>query len=223
MQFNNHTNLEGLHAPFSASQSSWLRYDDDKLIDVYFNRNRRMLGSELHEYAKSQIDLSQKVSSMKHLIHSISTYIYSKYLAKEELAYGLSLINDITRLPDEVFETLKMFINDAIGFKMNSEVVLYYSDNFFGTTDAISFRNNTLRIHDYKSGEGKADMEQLEVYAALFCLEYKIKPGDIDIELRLYQKAEVTYYNPTAEDILPIMDKIIRSNMVLEKVTSEEV
>lgn len=223
MQFNKHVHLEGLHAPFGASQSHWLRYDDDKLVDTYFNRNRRFLGSELHEYAKSQIDLSQKVTSIRQLIQSISTYIYAKYMAKDELAFGLALTNTIKRLPEEVFETLKIFINDAIGFKMSTEVVLYYSDKFFGTADAISFRNNVLRIHDYKSGETTAKMEQLEIYAALFCLEYKIKPGTIDIELRLYQKAEVTCHTPTAEDILPIMDKIIHSNNILDKFDKEEV
>ena len=30
MIWNKHSNLEGLHAPFSASQSAWLRYDDEK-------------------------------------------------------------------------------------------------------------------------------------------------------------------------------------------------
>ena len=100
---------------------------------------------------------------------------------------------------------------------MSTEVVLYYSNNFFGTADAISFRNNTLRIHDLKTGKTPVHMEQLEIYAALFCLEYKIKPGDIDMELRIYQKDEVIVHNPTAEDILPIMDKIVHLNKILEQ------
>ena len=103
---------------------------------------------------------------------------------------------------------------------MSTEVVLFYSKYFFGTADAISFRNNMLRIHDLKTGES-GHMEQLMVYAALFCLEYKIKPGEIDIELRLYKNDEVIVHNPTAEDILPIMDKIIHLNKILE--SQEEV
>ena len=86
---------------------------------------------------------------------------------------------------------------------------------FFGTADAICFRNNTLRIHDLKTGTTPAKIEQLEIYAALFCLEYKIKPGEIDIELRLYQNNEVLVHKPTAEDILPIMDKIVHLNKIL--------
>ena len=65
-------------------------------------------------------------------------------------------------------------------------------------------------------------MEQLEIYAALFCLEYKIKPGDIGMELRVYKNDEVLVYNPTAEDILPIMNKIIHLDNILAKVATEE-
>jgi hypothetical protein len=84
-------------------------------------------------------------------------------------------------------KTLNMYVNDCIGFKMIPEQVLYYSENCFGTADAISFRSNTLRIHDLKTGEIPAHMEQLEVYAALFCLEYHLKPDKINTELRIYQ------------------------------------
>ena len=112
-------------------------------------------------------------------------------------------------------------MNDAIGFKMDTEVVLYYSDNFFGTADSISFRDNFLRIHDLKTGKTPVHMEQLEIYAALFCLEYKVRPGDIDMELRIYQNDEVIVFNPTAEDILPIMDKIVHLDKLLKSLNEE--
>ena len=187
MNFEKHSNLEGLHAPFSASKSSWLRYDDDKAIEVYLNKQAAVVGTKLHEWAKNTIDLGIKQPRSK--------------------------------------KTLYAYVNDAIGFKMSTEVVLYYSNRFFGTADAISFRNGMLRIHDLKTGKsGKIEdhIEQLEVYAALFCLEYKVKPGDINIELRVYKNDEVLYHNPTAEDILPIMDKIIHLNKLLEKIDNEE-
>ena len=120
-------------------------------------------------------------------------------------------------------KTIYAYVNDAIGFRMDTEVVLYYSDRFFGTADAISFRNRTLRIHDLKTGKTQVHMEQLEIYAALFCLEYKVKPSDINIELRIYQNDEVVVHNPTAEDIVPIMDKIIHLDKVLERLECEEV
>jgi len=90
--------------------------------------------------------------------------------------------------------------------------------DFSGTADAISFRDNTLRIFDLKTGSRPVHIEQLEIYAALFCLEYKVKPGEIEIELRIYQNDEVLIHKPTAEDILHIMDKIIHLNKLLEKI-----
>ena len=120
-------------------------------------------------------------------------------------------------------KTLNMYVNDAIGYKMDVEQILYYSDNCFGTADSISFRQNVLRIHDYKSGVTPAKMEQLEIYAAIFCLEYRIKPSDIEMELRIYQNDEVLYLIPSAEDILPIMDKIIIFDKLISEVKGEEV
>lgn len=118
-------------------------------------------------------------------------------------------------------KTLNMYVNDAIGFKMKPEQVLYYSDNCFGTADAIIFRNNLLRIHDLKTGVTRAHIEQLEIYAALFCLEYNKKPSDIDMELRIYQNNEIIVHNPTVEDILPIMDKIITFDKIIDKMKIE--
>ena len=119
-------------------------------------------------------------------------------------------------------QTLNMYVNDAIGYRMTPEQVLYYSDNCFGTADSISFKDNLLRIHDLKTGVTPAHMEQLEIYAALFCLEYKIKPADIDIELRIYQSDDILVFNPTVEDIVPIMDKIITSDKIISKIKEEE-
>ena len=65
-------------------------------------------------------------------------------------------------------------------------------------------------------------MEQLEVYAALFCLEYKVKPGDIEMELRVYKNDEVLVHKPTAEDILPVMDRIIYLNKLMESFEHKE-
>lgn len=106
--------------------------------------------------------------------------------------------------------TLTSYVNDAIGFRMTPEQVLYYSDNVFGTVDAISFRKNLLRIHDLKTGVNKCSFDQLLIYAALFCLEYGLKPAAIEIELRIYQNDEVNIDIPDPHDIIEIMDKIVR-------------
>ena len=184
MNFEKHLNLEGLHAPFSPSQSSWLRYDDEKALEVYANRKASEIGTKLHQWAKDTIDLGIKQPRSK--------------------------------------KTLYAYVNDAIGFKMSTEVVLFYSKRFFGTADSISFRNSVLRIHDLKTGKIPAHMEQLEIYAALFCLEYKIKPGDIYTETRLYQFDDVLIDNPGADIILPIMDKIIVFDKIINKIKEQE-
>ena len=119
-------------------------------------------------------------------------------------------------------KTLNMYVNDAIGFKMAPEQVLYFSDNCFGTADTISFRNGMLRIHDFKSGVVPAHMEQLMIYAALFCLEYKVKPSDIEMELRIYQSDEIFYHVPTMEDMLPITDKIVAFDKIIDRIKERE-
>ncbi len=120
-------------------------------------------------------------------------------------------------------KTLNMYVNDAIGYKMNNEQILFYSENCFGTADAISFRNGLLRIHDLKTGVTPAHMEQLLIYTALFCLEYKYKPSEIDIELRIYQNDEVIIHKPTVDEIVPIIDKIISFDKILTNIKTEEV
>lgn len=125
----------------------------------------------------------------------------------EEHDVAHNLIRLRIKLPDTP-KTLNLYVNDAIGYKMTSEVLLYYSDNCYGHADCVSFRDNTLRIHDLKTGSRDASMAQLEVYSALFCLEYNFRPSDIKIELRIYQNDAVKVYNPEPDPIFHIMDRI---------------
>jgi len=111
------------------------------------------------------------------------------------------------KLP-ETPTTLNLYVNDAIGFQMTPEQLLYYSDNCYGHADCVGFRKNTLRIHDLKTGVNEAPFKQLEIYTALFCLEYKYKPSEIKIELRIYQNDGVKVLNPDPDDIFHIMDRI---------------
>ncbi len=113
--------------------------------------------------------------------------------------------------------TLNSYVNDAIGYRMKPEQLLFYSYNSFGTADAISFRNNLLRIHDLKTGVSLVSMVQLEVYVSLFCLEYDVKPDKIDIELRLYQSNEIVVHVPDPKDISSIMKKIVSFDKRIEK------
>lgn len=118
-------------------------------------------------------------------------------------------------------KTLNMYVNDAIGYRMTPEQPLYYSENCFGTADSIAFKNNCLRIHDLKSGVTPSSMNQLFVYAAIFCLEYAHDPKDIDCELRIYQSDEVIICEPTVDDIAPIMEKIVLFDRLITKAKEE--
>lgn len=111
------------------------------------------------------------------------------------------------RLP-ETTATLNQYVNDAIGFRMTPEQMLFYSPNCYGQADSMSFGKNKLRIHDLKTGITRCKMTQLEVYAALFCLEYGFKPTAIEIELRIYQNDAVEIMEGDPLTITRIMDII---------------
>lgn len=131
------------------------------------------------------------------------------------------LIKNGIRLPKNS-HTLNMYVNDGIAYRMNTEQVLYFSRNWFGTADAISFRNDILRIHDLKTGDSSTSFIQLEIYAALFCLEYKVDPKKIDMELRIYQNNEMSVKNPEPETIIGIMNKGKLFDKEIEKLRKEE-
>lgn len=118
--------------------------------------------------------------------------------------------------------TMCSYVNDAIGFRMKPEQILAYNDICFGTADAISFRNNMLRIHDLKTGTMPAHMEQLYIYAAMFCLEYGYRPSDIQVETRIYQNDDIVIANPGPDVIVPVMDKIKHNCEVINKLRMEE-
>lgn len=105
---------------------------------------------------------------------------------------------------------------------MTPEQPLFYSMNWFGTADAICCRDGLLRIHDLKTGELEAKMLQLEIYAALYCLEYDEKPTKLNMELRIYQNNEVLVHHPDPADIQAIMNKGILFDKEIEKMKREE-
>lgn len=132
-------------------------------------------------------------------------------LAHEAIRLGV-------KLDSRSNKALATYVNDAIGYKMECEQILYYSENCFGHADTICFRRNTLRIHDLKTGLNNASEHQLEVYAAIFCLEYGVDPFAISIELRIYQRDEVKRFDPIPEGIAFIMQKIIEFDQQIESI-----
>lgn len=126
------------------------------------------------------------------------------------------------RWQPEEQETVSMYINDALRYSMDPEVVLFYSEFCYGTCDAIGFEDGYLRIHDLKTGVRPAGMDQLKIYAALFCLEYDVIPGDIGIELRIYQNSDILKLEPTNDETTHIIDRIVTADKILRQLRNEE-
>jgi len=135
-------------------------------------------------------------------------------LAHEAIRLGVKL--------SRTNKSLSTYVNDAIGFKMLCEQPLFYSENCFGTADTICFRRNKLRIHELKTGITSTSEHQLEVYAALFCLEYSIDPFEIEIELRIYQRDEIKVFLPHPEIIINIMNRIIDFDQQIEEMKASD-
>lgn len=114
--------------------------------------------------------------------------------------------------------SLNCYINDAIGFKMSPEVVLYFNDDCFGTADYISFSKGVLRIHDLKTGVHPGHFNQLCIYAALFCLQYGVNPYDIEMIFRIYQ-GDVPFVEMIGDPkfIREIMDKFIEFSPIIKE------
>ena len=208
MNFNKHLELEGRHALLSPSKHYWMNYDDDALIKNYISSFATDIGTLVHEFAADRIkyrvplDVENEEAKNSLLI----------FLLKNGIPFR---VIDL----DRIFYNLVPYVNDAIGYKMDSEVRLKYSDLCFGTADAIGVRRNWLRIHDLKTGQTPASMDQLMCYAGLFFLEYKrdYRPQTMKVELRIYQNQDILITQPSSEEIKAVMDTIIHGDSVLTK------
>lgn len=208
MIFNKHSELEGRHAILSPSKHYWMNYDDEALMKSYISSFATDIGTLVHEYAcdrirfKLPLDPESEESKNGLLLHLLKNGIPFRVI-------------DLDRL----FDNLVPYVNDCIGYRMESEIILKYSDLCFGTADAIGVRRNWLRIHDLKTGVTPASMDQLMCYAGLFFLEYKrdYRPQTMKVELRIYQNSDILVSQPNADEIRTVMEKIVHGNSVLSK------
>ena len=210
MIWNDHSILKGRHSILSPSQSSWLRYSE---ADEYAGLIRRCVseysataGTIIHDYAQ------QRIKNKLPMSENEQNAVMLELLRNGIPAYAIDIY--------QFYQTLVEYVNDTIDYNMDTEVTLYYSDNAFGTTDAIRYHRRHLRIHDLKTGLKPAGFDQLVVYAAYFFLEYgkkmKIKPENVDTELRVYQSSEISICHPNVEDIYAAIDKIIELDPIID-------
>lgn len=154
----------------------------------------------------------------------VTTYLNKLAASRGTALHDLAcrLIKMKVKLP-KMQRTLNLYVNDCIKHRMRPEEKLYYSKFCFGTCDAISYDQGVLRVFDLKTGRIKASFLQLKIYAALFFLCYsEVKLADVkDIVIRIYQNDEVEEDHPPTDEILPIMDKIIRYSRILQGLEDE--
>lgn len=202
MNWNRHSAQEGSHAFLSASKYTWLNKTEEDLIESYRNSYATTIGTLLHAYAADSIRYRERLRKTD-----------AKGVKFDLMRRGIpEYVIDI----QSVFPNMMAYVNDAIGYQMDPEVVLYYSDMCFGTADAIQLDGDILRIHDLKTGSTPVKMDQLIIYAGLFYLEYGYKPEKIRTELRIYQGDETIVHEPDSDEIREVMDRIVECDRVLQ-------
>lgn len=210
MQWNDHHQLEGKHAFLGASNFHWVNWTDAIFENRYYSQFSTIIGTTIHELAHDCILNRTKLN--KHDRHLIELSLYHAFVPKD--AYD----------PNAILENLIPFVNDAIGYHMSSEILLYYNSYCFGTCDAILFneKDKILRIHDLKTGATTAHFEQLLIYAALFCLEYHKNPRHFTTELRIYQNFEISINTPDPSEIESFMELIQNRSQLISTYLERE-
>ena len=64
-------------------------------------------------------------------------------------------------------------------------------------------------------------MEQLLLYDALFCLEYRINPKDIQVENRIYQCDAISVANPSPDELKEFVDMVVEKEKCAREVRAE--
>lgn len=207
--FNRHPEIkDGAHAIFAPSKKLLSRKEltEEQIYKLLRSKYAAQIGTEIHALAARLIEEKQPITKagVRALIFDD---LYQAHIPR-------SLIQ-----PDEYLDTVIPYIKDAIGFDMKSEVPIVYNYPIaFGTADAIKFNpvKGELRIHDLKTGELKASLDQLIEYAAYFFLEYHLNPANVHVILSIYQGGEIITGEPMASDILPIMDRAVTLTKYVE-------
>lgn len=210
-KYNDHRKLEGKHAYLGCSQSAWENRTDEQLVAMYYSKFATDIGTALHSFAQDCINHKMKLRKTDD--HMIDYFLETIWPLKSGIIFPKGSYDS-----KQLIETIMLFVNDAIGFRMDSEVILVYDENYaFGTADAFTCdeRTKTIRVGDLKTGSHPVKMTQLLLYAAYFCLEYRKNPKEYKFELRVYQNGEITEYFPMSEEIEEHMKKIVYATDIL--------
>lgn len=137
-------------------------------------------------------------------------------------ALAHSLIKHRQYLRDDPPTTMSLYVRDCIDHNLRPEQTLFYSIHCFGTPDAIGLTDNHLTVNDLKTGVSKTNVRQLEVYAAIFCLEYGIDPLSLTYTFRIYQHDEIRQYEGIPVEIEYLTRVIVESSALLDLEAEKE-
>lgn len=211
MNYTRHSELEGKHAFLGASKSGWLRKSPDELFRAYARTYITTIGTAIHDIAR------------KHIKHSFPVTLDDKNSVLlslvEDYKIPLQIIDAAVDFAS-VFDNFMIYVNDCIDYDMVPEQILYYSYNCFATTDAINrlddiMENSIVRVSDLKTGTTPVHKEQIFVYMSLVCLEYNLRPGELEFVGKIFQNGEIQEYNPTGVEIAEIMDTIVMADNII--------
>lgn len=203
---------EPKHALLSPSKcKQWKDYDEESLLKMVKSANAAEIGTIIHEYAADRIKWGLKLAKGEK-----KSIIFELYRAGV-LPIAVDMVDT-----NFIFENLINYVNDAIGFHMEPEVEVRYSEWCFGTADALLYseKDKFLRIHDLKTGILPAHMDQLITYAALYFLQHRVKVVETTTELRIYQAGEIIQHIPESDEILEMMENIIQKSSFIEQLNS---
>lgn len=212
-KYNDHRRLEGKHAYLGCSQSAWENRTDEQLIKMYYSKFAADIGTAVHEFASYCI--KNKIKLRKTDDHMIDFYLKITWPMQSGVIIPVGAYDS-----KALIENVYSFVNEAIQYGLDSEVILSYNDIYaFGTSDALGVdeKLKIIRIHDLKTGDHPVKMTQLLLYAAYLCLEYGKNPKDYKFELRVYQGGEIIEYFPQPEEVQEHMKKIYHAVEVLEQ------
>lgn len=207
MEWNRHPELQNAHTFLSPSKYTWMRKTDEELAESWFNSFSQAIGVTLHALAADYIRLRREMTEAD--IRSVEFELLRNRIPAA--AFDIEFI----------FPTIFSYVNDSVAYHMDAEIPLKYSDNCGGTADSIQFRRKKLRINDLKTGTTPAKIDQLMGYAALFFLEYGVKPEGTSTELRIYQAGDILVCNPAPEEIREVMETIVHADAVLKHLKEE--
>ena len=212
MVFEKHSELEGLHAFLSPSQYHWIHDTEEDLRKRYFNSQITEMGTKLHEYAHTAIELG-RLQPRNH--DTVNMFI------NDAISFGMNS-------EQPLFYSWHCFgTADAIVFRKNT---LRIHDLKTGLTKAhfeqlrvyaALFCLEYQRIVHRLRQEGMSDIDiasKLDITPK----ELHFDPLQMNgIILRIYQFNKIEEEVADTEEIRALMDIIVADNAIIRNIKAE--